>query len=71
MPNESSGFGHVGSFAQLANVSDFIHAENSYLAIAIDSGVIGTIIYVTFFICAFLAPSATELSPIGPIIPSK
>ena len=42
------GFGHVGAFAQISNTNDFVHAENSYLAIAIDLGIIGLFIYLTF-----------------------
>lgn len=40
------GFGKVGSFAQNAKVVDFVHAENSYLAIALDTGWFGLAMYI-------------------------
>lgn len=46
------GFGTVGSIARDAGV-DFTAAENSYLAMAIDFGIIGMLAYVTFFIVIY------------------
>lgn len=47
------GFGHVGALAIDAGVADAMDCENSYLAIAIDSGVLGMILYV-FCICSLI-----------------
>lgn len=42
------GFGKVGSWAELANVRDMYICENSYLAMALDLGVSGTVFYTIF-----------------------
>lgn len=44
------GFGYVGSYAQSMNVDGFVHAENSYLAMAIDTGIGGIVCYVGFLL---------------------
>ena len=44
------GFGHVGSIAIDAKASYYLSCENSYLAMAIDFGIIGALIYVSFMI---------------------
>lgn len=44
------GFGHVGAFAQINMAEKIIHAENSYLAMAIDLGVVGFIVYMSLLI---------------------
>lgn len=40
------GFGKVGSWAQTSGVVNFFHCENSYLAIALDLGWAGAIMYI-------------------------
>ena len=42
------GFGRVGSWAQMNNVSLFYHCENSYLAILLDMGLLGLISFIMF-----------------------
>lgn len=44
------GFGHVGSIARDAGVKDYIPCENSYLAMAIDFGIIGAVLYIGFMV---------------------
>ena len=44
------GFGHVGSIAMDAKASYYLSCENSYLAMAVDFGIIGALIYVSFMI---------------------
>lgn len=42
------GFGKVGSWAEFANVRDMYICENSYLAMALDLGISGTVFYAMF-----------------------
>ena len=44
-----NGFGMVGSLAREAGVVNYLHCENSYLALAVDCGIQGLIIYMIIF----------------------
>ena len=48
------GFGHVGSYAQINDAELFVHAENSYLAIAIDTGLAGLAVYLLMLLSILL-----------------
>lgn len=47
------GFGYVGAYAQMNNMEKLYHCENSYLAIAIDMGIIGLLLFINIFISIF------------------
>lgn len=44
------GFGHVGSIAMEAKAQHYVSCENSYLAMAIDFGIIGALVYISSMI---------------------
>lgn len=48
-----NGFGMVGSLAREAGVTNYLHCENSYLALAVDCGIHGLIIYLIIFYSLF------------------
>lgn len=48
------GYGYVGAYAQMNKVESFYHCENSYLAIAIDMGIIALLLFINIFVSLFL-----------------
>lgn len=48
------GFGHVGSLAYRAGVSNVFDSENSYLAIALDAGIFGLMVYLSSVIIVIM-----------------
>ena len=48
-----NGFGMVGSLAREAGVVNYLHCENSYLALAVDCGIHGLVIYMIIIYSLF------------------
>ena len=68
-----NGFGIVGSLAREAGVVNYLHCENSYLALAVDCGIQGLVIYMTIIYSLFrrLAERKKLFKKIGNISYSK